>query len=431
MALVRRLAVLVLAVSLGAGCAQPPASGVRVSPAGAGSPGPSITVGALFPLSGAQAPLARQEYSGVAIARDLVDQDGGVDGRRIDLVVKDLTLREDAAARVLEFRSEGAVAVLGAYSSALSIPAAGAAQSAGLLYWEAGAVADQLTGEGHPLVFRVGATGHQLGAMSSTFAAQVIAPRLHRSPADLRLVIVHNRDAYPQDVAGAAAARAREEGITVAASVAYDAQRPDWARVLAQVRAARPDVLVLASYITDGVAFRRAMLAAGLHVAAMIGSTMAQCVPEFGALMGAGAVGVFASDRPTSGFNPAALNPAARDLYQRFSAAYRRRQGSEPTEEALAGFSAAWTLFHYVMPLADRAGGTDPQSLARAARALDLPDGTLPNGAGVRFAAGGPAMGQNQRAASVIWQWQGIRRSVTVYPPAFATGTPGFIPLPA
>ena len=83
------------------------------------------------------------------------------------------------------------------------------------------------------------------------------------------------------------------------------------------------------------------------------------------------------------------------------------------------------------MPLADRAGGIDPQSLARAARALDLPDGTLPNGAGVRFAAGGPAMGQNQRAASVIWQWQGIRRSVTVYPPAFATGTPGFIPLAA
>jgi branched-chain amino acid transport system substrate-binding protein len=311
------------------------------------------------------------------------------------------------------------------------MPAAEAAQSAGLLYWEAGAVADQLTGEGHSLVFRVGATGRQLGAMSSTFAAQVVAPRLHRRPGELRLVIVHNRDSYPSDVAAAAQARAREVGLKVAASVAFDAASPDWPRVLAQVSAARPDILVLASYIPDGVAFRRAMLAAGLHVEAMIGSTMAQCVPEFGALMGADAIGVFASDRPTSGFNPAALNPTGREVYQRFAAAFRRRQGSDPDEEALAGFSAAWTLFHYVMPAADRAGGLDSASLARAARALDLPDGTLANGAGVSFAASGPAMGQNQRAASVIWQWQGVERSVTVYPPAFATGTPGFIPLPA
>jgi len=423
---VRRLATLALTISVLAGCGQPAAGGSQGSRVGE-----SITIGTLFPLSGAQGPLARREYTGVTIARDLANQDGGVSGRRISLLPRDLSVREDAGARVLELKSAGAVAVLGAYSSALSMPAAEAAQSAGLLYWEAGAVADQLTGEGHPLVFRVGATGHQLGAMSSTFAAQVIAPRLHRRPQDLRLVIVHNRDAYPQDVAGAAEARAREQGIVVAASVAYDAQRPDWPRVLARVEAARPDILVLASYIPDGVAFRRAMLARGLRVEAMIGSTMAQCVPEFGALMGRDAVGVFASDRPTSGFNPSALNPVGRDLYQRFATAYRRQAGSEPDEEALAGFSAAWTLFHYVMPAADRAGGLDPASLARAARALDLPEGTLPDGAGVSFAARGPAMGQNQRAASVIWQWQGVRHSVTVYPPVFATGTPGFIPLPA
>jgi hypothetical protein len=39
-------------------------------------------------------------------------------------------------------------------------------------------------------------------------------------------------------------------------------------------------------------------------------------------------------------------------------------------------------------------------------------------------------MGQNVRAASVIWQWQGVRHSVTVYPPVFATGVPILIPLP-
>jgi len=79
------------------------------------------------------------------------------------------------------------------------------------------------------------------------------------------------------------------------------------------------------------------------------------------------------------------------------------------------------------MPSAHDASAT---GLAAAARALDLPAGTLANGAGVRFATAGEQTGQNSRAASVIWQWQGIRNSVTVYPAVFATGTPSFIPLP-
>ena len=197
--------------------------------------------------------------------------------------------------------------------------------------------------------------------------------------------------------------------------------------MLAQVRAAQPNILVLASYIADGVDYRRAMLKSGLHVDALIGSTMAQCVPDFGAMLGADAIGVFASDRPPPGFNPGALTATGKSSYDRFSAAYRREFGSEPTEEALAGFGAAWALFHYVMPHAhDLSAG----AMAASARSLDLPDGTLANGAGIKFSGSAETMGQNTRAASVIWQWQGVRHSVTVYPPVFATGSPGFIPLP-
>lgn len=387
----------------------------------------SLKVGALFPLSGAQSPLAKQEYAGVQIARNFVNADGGVDGVPITLVSRDLTAESDAVTRVRELKGQGVKAVLGSYSSSLSIPVSAAAQSEGLLYWEAGAVADQLTGRGYPLVFRVGATGTNLGAMSSHFVAQVLAPRLNKSPGDLRMVIVHNVDGYPSNVADAVTRQAELEGIPIVATVTYDAHLPNWNSVLAQIRAANPDILVLSSYIADGVDFRRAMLKSGLHVDAFIGSTMAQCVPDFGAMLGPDAIGVFASDRPPHGFNPDALNPTGRAVYDRFAAAYRNEYGTDPTEESLAGFSAAWTLFHYVMP---RAHDLSATALAAAARGLDLPDGTLANGAGVKFASTSDLMGQNTRAASVIWQWQGVRHSVTVYPPVFATGTPEFIPLP-
>src|SRR3989441_6663013 len=121
---------------------------------------------------------------------------------------------------------------------------------------------------------------------------------------------------------------------------------------------------------------------------------MAQCVPDFGAMLGADAIGVFASARPEHGFNPSALNDTGRQIYTRFATAYRREFGSDPTEESLAGFSAGWTLFHDVMP---RSHDLDATDLAAVARSLDLPDGTLANGAGVKFATSAQAMGQNLR----------------------------------
>src|SRR2546423_938959 len=387
----------------------------------------SIKVGALFPLTGPQAPLAKEEYGGIQIAGDLANADGGVAGAPIALVTKDLTAESDAAVRVQELKAQGVQAILGSYSSSLSMPVSAQAQSRGLLYWEAGAVADQLTGRGYPLVFRVGATGQNLGTMSSHFAATVLAPRLNKSAWSLRMAIVHNLDGYPTSVASAVAQQAAIEGIQVVANVVYDAHAPDWPSVLTQVQTARPDILVLSSYIADGVDFRRAMLKSGLHVDAFIGSTMAQCVPDFGAMLGADAIGVFASDRPEHGFNPSALNDTGRATYARFAAAYRNEFGSEPTEEPLAGFSNALTIFHYVM---QRANDQGANATAAAARGLHLPDRKLAHGAGVKFAETPDAMGQNTRAASVIWQWQGVRHSGTANPPVFATGTPGFIPLP-
>ncbi len=397
------------------------------APVASGGGGASVKVGAVFPLSGPQAPLAKQEYAGVQIARDLVNADGGVDGAPIELVTRDLTSQSDATVRIEDLKAHGVNAVLGAYSSTLSMSVSAVAQAAGLLYWEAGAVADQLTGRGYPLVFRVGAAGSDLGTMSSHFAAEVLAPRLHRIPTELKIAIIHNLDGYPSSVAAAVKRQAARDGMQVVANVVYDAHTPDWTSVLAQVRAAQPNILVLASYIADGVDFRRAMLKSGLHVDAFIGSTMAQCIPDFGAMLGADAIGVFAADRPPHGFNPGALTPTGKRSYDRFSAAYRREFGSEPTEEALAGFGAAWSLFHYVMP---HAHDLSAMAMAASARTLDLPEGTLANGAGIKFSNTAEAMGQNTRAASVIWQWQGVRHSVTVYPPVFATGLAGFIPLP-
>ena len=308
--------------------------------------------------------------------------------------------------------------------------AVAATDRAGLVYWESGAVADQLTGRGLPRVFRVGADGARLGTNSAVFAVDELAPRLGRTAANLRVTLVAAHDAYADSVAGAAERTLLGRGIRLAARIPYELSRPDWPEVIDRLVASRSDVVILASHIADGEAFRRAMLAAEVRVGALIGSTMAQCIPDFGNDLGADAIGVFASDRPPSFFNADALTPDARSVYDRFATAWRQRAGDEPTEEGISGFAAAWALFHDVLPGASRLGSIDPETIAAAARAVDVPDGALPNGAGLHFSSDPTRLGQNERSAAVIWQWQGVRQSVTVWPAVLASGTIAFVPLP-
>ncbi|HEX5465291.1 MAG TPA: ABC transporter substrate-binding protein [Candidatus Limnocylindrales bacterium] len=381
---------------------------LAVALGGPGLGGGAIRIGAVFPLTGDPdvVALAGQEKLGVRIAADFVNADGGIDGRPIALDVRDLPDAAAASSAIAALRADGVPLVIGAYASQLSIAASAAADQAGLVYWEAGAVADQLTGRGLPRVFRVGASGARLGTNSAQFSATELAPRLDLTPSDLRVTVVSANDAYASSVADAAVAESKALGLRLTGRVTYDLGLPRWSQVVSAVAASRPDVVILASHIPDGVAFVQALDAAHVTVPALIGSTMAECVPDFGNMLGDASLGIFGSDRPPSGFDPQALDPSARALYDRFAAAWAEQAGGPPTEEGLSGFTAAWALFHDVLPSAAAAGRLDAQDIAAAARAVDLPSGSLPNGAGLRFATDTAHLGQNLRAAAVMWQWQ-------------------------
>jgi hypothetical protein len=187
-------------------------------------------------------------------------------------------------------------------------------------------------------------------------------------------------------------------------------------------------VLFVASYIPDGVALNRELARQHVPLLANIGTSSSYCMPEFGDQLGRIAVGAFATDKPDGeSLNEQGLTPAGRDLLHRASRAFEAQFGHAMSAPALAGFSAAWALFHEVMP---HSTGLSASAIASAALDARLPMGTLPNGSGLEFSAPGTEHpGSNLRALSVIWEWVGVRHRAVVWPPRYATTTMRALPL--
>src|SRR5207249_4817401 len=153
----RRLALAFLALLITAACAQDLASSSH-----------QVLLGAIYPLSGPQAPGGKSELAGVQAALRL-------SGADVRLQVIDATTPQSAAAAVDTLVKRYHVpAILGTYGSTLSAAASARAEELKTVYWETGAVADPITAQRH-YVFRTVATGGSLGRMDVSYLDDGVA----------------------------------------------------------------------------------------------------------------------------------------------------------------------------------------------------------------------------------------------------------------
>lgn len=383
-----------------------------------GQPDP-VRIGAVYPTGGAQGPGGLEEFRGLQLAADMANERGGVHERPIELTLQVADVAEAAPAAVRALVSEGITMIAGSYGSTVSLPAAETAAGLGALFWETGAVGmlgrRAATGD---RVFRFAPSGSSLGLAAVSFVRDQLAPRLTGAP--FRYSVAYVDDVYGRSVAGGAIEELAASGQTLAGTFPYRLPGTDFDELIGRVARARTEVLVVVAYLEDGVALRRAVLRAGVPLAATIGTSSSYCHPAFGEMLGAQAVGVFASDKPDADVvDPSRLAPEAAELLVEARDAYRRRHGEPMSAAALSGFSGGWALFRHVLPAA---GDLTPEAVAGAARRVRLPLGSLPNGSGLRFGQpGAPAAGENGLAASVIWEWVRPYTRAIVWPPVFAT----------
>ena len=414
--LVLLAAVAAVAAVLGAGLAA------------CGDTSKTITVGALYPRTGPQGPGGTEELRGVQLAAEWANNNSVVEGTKIKLAQVDASRAEAVPDAMDSLARRGVSVVLGSHGSAISAAAAREATVKKLAFFETGAVGQTAPDDSNGTnFFRLAPMGANLGRAAINFVQDELAAKLP-AHGPLRYGVAYVDDPYGRAVGQGALDTIEERGLTLAGSFPYDANAKDFGPVATQIGNARPDVLFSAAYVDDGVAVRRALVAAHTPLLAAIGTSSSYCMQEFGDALGTDAVGLFASDKPDAAdVNASALTLEGRHSLEWASQRYRELWHEPMGAAALSGFSNAYALFVHVLP---SAGDLSAPSVAKAALAVKLPQGALANGGGLDLAPPGAVdAGANRRSAGVIEEWIAPGKKTTVWPPAFAEHPVEALPL--
>jgi len=396
--------------------------------AACGDSSKTITIGALYPRTGPQGSGGTEEFHGVQLAADWANSTSVVQGTKIKLAPVDAARAEQVPDAMDGLARRGVSIVIGSHGSAISAAAAREATIKKLAFFETGAVGDIAPDDSNGTnFFRLAPMGANLGRAAINFVQDELSTKLP-AHGPLRYGVAYVDDPYGRAVAQGALDTIKERGLTLSGSFPYDANAKDFTPVAAQIGAAHPDVLFSAAYVDDGVAVRKALVAAHTPLLAAIGTSSSYCMQAFGDALGSDAVGLFASDKPDAAdVNAAALTPEGRRMLEWASKRYQAVWHQPMGAAALSGFSNAYALFNHVLPVA---GDLSVPSVAKAALAVKLPQGALANGGGLDLAPPGAVdAGANRRAAGVIEEWISSGKKATVWPPAFAEHPVEALPL--
>jgi branched-chain amino acid transport system substrate-binding protein len=404
--------------------------------------GQTIKIGLLYDHSGPfSAAGSLNSWRGAKMMIDYVNERGGVLGKyKIVQVDGDSQSKTEAAINEAErlLNVEKVDILAGIYSSAHAVPLAEKVDKQKKFMWITTAIADAVFKDRNlQYVFRPTTNSGLFGEGTVKYTAQHSPTKLKKPVKDLRVAVIYEDGPYGTGVATSNESEAKKQGMQLVLKEGYSAQAPDLSSLVTKLRASRPDVIFHTGYNPDITLFLRQAKEQGLRVKAYIGhgaghSQLAKLKEAFGNEV----EGFHTADPPAAQLiDPKKLKTGLGELTQEMVKRYKAFEPSIPTEviapHVSMGFNNMWILLNDVLPRAiQKHGGFSPDSLAKAARETDIPEGGTMQGYGVKFnPPGHPMAGQNARAFVAVFQViEGQFKHVS--PDVIATGAP-ILPLPA
>lgn len=389
-------------------------------------------IGTIFPLTGGMAYGGNEGMAGCEVALAIVNERGGVDtlsGKKKIVFAKANAPDQTAATSEMNrlIANERVNLVTGSFSSAIAYTASAVAERNKVLFWESNAVVTDLTKRGFQYLFRCDVSALSTGGNAANFVAEYVAPKVKMDPKQVKVGVVWEDGTYGTSVREGMVLSTKECGMQLVADEAYSAKSTDLSSVVLKLKAAKPDAILVAAIGADAIVLCKQLRDLNVNPLAIVGASGGFGVPGFAQNMGKASNGLFSSDFPCD-VNARALTPKALALREDFIKRYAAlKDGGFPSGNAWLSFAGTMLLFDEVLP---KVKNFDPDEMKAAAMSLDLPEGSMANGCGVKFIPHNQENGgHNERAFSVALQWLDGRVHV-VWPEKFANRNPEFVPLP-
>ena len=222
--------------------------------------GDTIKIGMIASLSGSEKPWGDESKRGAQLAVDMVNEAGGINGKKIELLVEDSAglpaTGKTATERLVS--SKNVLAMLGEVASGVTGPSAEVCQGAGVPIISIGSTRTALSNTGN-MFFRVCYTDAFQGAMLAKYAFE-----------DLKLknvaILTDKQLPYSVGLSNDFRTYFEKLGGTIIAEDFYEKGTTDFKGQLTNLKAKNPDGLFCSGYFTEIGPIARQRAAVGLDV---------------------------------------------------------------------------------------------------------------------------------------------------------------------
>ncbi len=220
-----------------------------------GSSDEPIVLGLLTPLSGSSAAIGPYMQNGAQLAVDEINEEGGIDGRQLELVVEDEACDpRTATAGANKLVTEGIDVSVGGYCSGATLPTLPIFEKAGIPMIIPAANSTELVDQGLENVFMINGTGKQQAAAAVEYMTKVDATRVS---------IVDDNTSYSTDIAKQTAEQLEGQGPELVLQESVTAGESDYSANVNAVVQSNPDFVYWTGYYQEGGLIIRQLRQAG------------------------------------------------------------------------------------------------------------------------------------------------------------------------
>lgn len=203
-----------------------------------------VKIGVLAPTTGQSAAEGKDMVHGAEMAAKHINDDGGLDGKKIELVIQDDACDpQQAVTAANKLVQEKVSIVVGTYCSAAALPASGTFNKAGIPAILVGANSSQLPAQGYENLFLINSMVVDQGAEVAKY---------FKEKGIKNIALVHDNSDFARDLADKTKELHEKNGGKVVAFEAINPEEKDFGALATKLKQLKPDATYFTGFYNAG-----------------------------------------------------------------------------------------------------------------------------------------------------------------------------------